>query len=246
MQLKFTQLDSLHHLELKLTVSQKIQNVGKSACLRLFAYKMLLLNAINYIFSVNDHVHLYYGITTISLIFMPVILACLLELVSCCRKRGKINWEFLLHLPLLQLFKHFKFLKLLNQRVSEEQTWDKIAKKIIPKIKDMDLENARILRKQAMQQRILEHVELSTIKIKLVMSLWEKNQSQAQYFHGTREKLSDKLKRIIDEKRKDNAKEMAKLQGDIAMFKLVDGLGESAPQFILQLSILIYEHISER
>ena len=98
---------------------------------------MLLIPSIFFYFlvpSTNGDYHYIYGVLTIILVMMPLILSALIER----------SWECLNHIPFVQLNKHWKFLQSRALIEKENQEREVLEQKIVPKLIDFNLDHDKL------------------------------------------------------------------------------------------------------
>ena len=175
------------------------------------------------------------------IIFLPMLVSMVLYLFSCIRGKEKSNVKFLFHLPLVQLYKHGKILRKIDSVVEETRQLEDFEEKvmaIVKKSNDLDqkgfwkYEHFKSHFKNVASEKELEQWfdKLLTNEELLQKPTWRNPPAMGR-----------RLEEILNDAKSTKEKELFKLQSELQSFKIYEAFAESCLQFILQLSILLYE-----
>ena len=176
---------------------------------------------------------------------VPTILAIVAVIIEVNTKKKSDGYKknvasflkCLLHLPIIQLFQTFIFCWNLWKVARAKQKVDNFAPRMNKWIKDcgsllIDEEWTWARIKQNFKGRVLVEDE------ELLKTLYEEKY-HASCFNG---QASVTLTALIKEEQMKQEDDLAKSKSEIQEFKIFEAFGESAPQFILQASIILNAH----
>ena len=162
---------------------------------------------------------------------MPLILSALIER----------SWECLNHIPFVQLNKHWKFLQSRALIEKENQEREVLEKKIVPKLIDFDLDHDKCWSFEDFEEKLTvmkNQLEISGSQYNQIIQLWKSKHENDSYLGNAKHELEN----IIKESENIHLINESKNTSNIQAFMIYEAFGESAPQFILQIAILIYEN----
>ena len=154
--------------------------------------------------------------------------------------------KFLFHLPLVQLYKHWKILKKIDSVIEETRQLEDFEEKVMAIVKKSnDLDEHDVWRYDDFKshfKNVASEKELEQMFDKLVT--YEELLQKRTYGHYRSHyppKMSRRLEEILNDAKSTKEKELFKLQSKLQGFKIYEAFAESCLQFILQLSILLNE-----
>ena len=162
---------------------------------------------------------------------MPLILSALIER----------SWECLNHIPFVQLNKHWKFLQSRALIEKENQEKEVLEQKILPKLIDFDLDHDKCWSFEDFEEKLTamkSQLEISWSQYNLIIQLWKSKHGNDSYSGNAKLELENIIKESQNVQIISESKNTSKIQA----FMIYEAFGESAPQFILQIAILIYEN----
>ena len=196
-------------------------------------------------FLLHRHNNPYYGSFTVLFMIVPMILAIVAVIIEVNTKKESDGYKknivrflkCLLYLPILQLFRNIVFGWKLWKVARAKQKVDNFAPRMNIWIKecgslliDEEWTWARI--KQNFKGRVLGEDE------ELLKTLY-KEKYHDSCFNG---QASVTLTALIKAEQMKKEEDLAKFKSEIQEFKIFEAFGESAPQFILQASIILNAH----
>ena len=188
---------------------------------------------------------IYYGSFTLLFVFLPFLYSFAKDVFLIIRHKKPLeigSFESFYHLPILQLVKHYEFLMKLNEihgKMNELKDFESQIFQMIEKGFDVETNIDDMIWFDFVQKLKKMHGNQQS-KRKFSYHLW-KDFAHVHPLKEMKDYKEDLVKKWIQERKLKLNKEKADLQTVIIEFKLIEILFESFPQFLLQLSILIYE-----
>ena len=168
----------------------------------------------------------------------PFITSLIFTVSATCIA-GDCDWRTLLecffHLPGLQLIKHAKFLKKLNNAMAEMSATEDFAKSMIKWIDTCQELDAKKQWSWEMIQTCMKNDDLSEEEIEQLRFLFEKMEERLTNFVASRH-----LKKLVINEKKKKENELGNIEASIQEFKMMEAFLESFPQFVLQTCATIH------
>ena len=187
-----------------------------------------------------------YGSLTVLFMIVPTIFAMVAVIIEVNTKKKSDGYKrnyflkCLLHLPIIQLFQTFVFGLKLWKKAKEKEKVDNFASRMNKRIKGC---KSLLIDEEWTWEKIRQNFKgsvstlVSTEDEEMLKDLFK--QKCYVCYNG---KASVILKDLIKAEQMEKKDDVAKMKSKIQEFKIFEAFGESAPQFILQASIIINAH----
>ena len=184
----------------------------------------LVLSFFKFCSNINGDDHYIYGILTIILVMMPLILSALIER----------SWECLNHIPFVQLNKHWKFLQSRALIEKENQEREVLEKKIVPKLIDFDLDHDKCWSFEDFEEKLTamkSQLEISGSQYNQIIQLWKSKHGKNSYSGNAKLELENIIKESQNIQIISESKNTSKIQA----FMIYEAFGESAHNLFYRL-----------